>query len=303
MRTETASHRIGALAEGQHGVVSRRQLLAIGVTPSMLNRALQAGRLVPLHRGVYAVGHRRLRTEGHWLAAVLAVGPGAALSHRDAAALHGLRPSNRPRIDVTTTRRGRTRLPGVEVHHTTVLAPRDVTTIDAIPVTTVARTLVDLAQTVPRHHLAKALREAEHLRTADSREIEDVMHRTRTRKGPGHAALRAVLAEHRHRGTQLTRSLLEDRFLALVDAHDLPRPRANFHVAGREVDAVWPAARLAVELDGWERHKDRHAFQHDREKANALTEAGYTVLRFTHDDVVRRPAATARSLRTFLAEA
>jgi predicted transcriptional regulator of viral defense system len=294
---------MGALAAGQHGVVSRRQLLAIGMTPSMLNRALQASRLVPLHRGVYAVGHRRLRAEGHWLAAVLAIGPGAALSHRDAAALHGLRPSNRPRVDVATTRRARADHAGIEIHHTAVLEAHHVTTVDGIPVTTVARTLVDLAQVVPRDHLAKALREAEHLRIADVCEIEDAMRRTRTRTGPGHATLRAVLAEHRLHGTQLTRSVLEDRFLALVDARGLPRPRANVHVAGQEVDACWPAARLVVELHGWARHKDRWAFQRDREKGNALTAAGWTVLRFTHDDVVRRPAEIAHRVRTLLERA
>lgn len=293
---------MATLADGQYGVVARRQLLAIGITPSMLKWALRAGRLVPLHRGVYAVGHRRLRTEGHWLAAVLALGPGAALSHRDAAALHGLRPSNRPRIDVTTTRRGLKPHPGIDIHRTAVLTARDVTTIDAVPATTVARTLVDLAHVVPREHLAKALREADRLRTADVHEIEDAMRRTRTRKGPGHAALKAVLEEHRLHGTQLTRSALEDRFLRLVEAHGLPRPRTNVHLEGMEVDAHWPP-RLVVELDGWARHKDRRAFQHDREKANALTTAGFTVLRFTHDDVVRRPAETALRIRALLPEA
>jgi very-short-patch-repair endonuclease len=150
--------------------------------------------------------------------------------------------------------------------------------------------------------VAKALREAEHLRIADVHEIEDAMWRTRTRKGPGHAKLRAVLAEHRRQGAQLTRSVLEDRFLALTVAHGLPRPRTNVHVAGMEVDAHWPP-RLVVELDGWTRHKDRHAFQRDRQKGNVLTAAGFTVLRFTHDDVVRRAAETAHRIRALLSEA
>ncbi len=302
MRTQNCSHRMAVLAESQHGVVSRPQLLAIGITPSMLNRALQARRLVPLHRGVYAVGHRRLRTEGHWLAAVLALGPGAALSHRDAAAVHGLRPSNRPRIDVTTKRRGLKPHPGIDIHHTAILDAPDVTALAGIPVTTVARTLVDLASVVPPAHLAKALGEAEHLRTADVQEIEDAMRRTRTRKGPGHARLRRALEEHRRQGAQLTRSVLEDRFLAVTDAHGLPRPRTNVHLDGMEVDAHWPP-RLVVELDGWARHKDRRAFQRDREKGNALTAAGFTVLRFTHDDVVRRPAETARRIQALLEQA
>jgi very-short-patch-repair endonuclease/predicted transcriptional regulator of viral defense system len=303
MRHQTASHRIEELADRQYGVVSRRQLLEIGVTSSMIRGRLGNRALVELHRGVYAAGHRRLRTEGHWLAAVLAVGPGAALSHRDAAALHGLRPSDRTRIDVTARRRGRTKHPGIDIHHTAVLPDGDVTTIAAIPVTTVARTLVDLAHVVPRQQLARVLREAEHLRTVDVHELKDAMRRTRTRKGRGHAALKAVLEEHRRQGAQLTRSILEDRFLTLLDAHGLPRPRTNVHVAGMEVDACWRAWRLVVELDGWARHKDRQAFQRDRAKSNALAEAGFTVLRFTHDDVQRRPAETARRIRALLERA
>lgn len=299
-RTVAIEARIGELAARQHGVVARWQLAAISVTPSMIESRLTRGLLIRLHRGVYAVGHRRLRIEGHWLAAVLAIGPGAALSHREAAALHGLRPSSRPRTDVTTTRHGLTAPTGVDLHETRSLEPHDTTTIDAIPVTTVARTLVDLAGVVPQAHLSKALREAEHLRVADLRQIEEAMRRTRNRPGPGHANLRAVLEEHRERGTQLTRSVLEDHFVALLEAHRIPAADMNAGVHGDEVDAFWSRSKLVVELDGWARHKDRHAFQRDREKSNALTQAGYTVLRFTHDDVVRRPADVAHQIRALL---
>lgn len=303
MRHRTTSHRLGELAEAQHGVVSRPQLLALGATPSMIRTRVANRALVQLHPGVYALGHRQLRREGLWLAAVLACGPDAALSHREAAALHGLRPSNRSRVDVTTPRRIRRPPVGIEAHHSTALDAGEIVTVAAIPVTTVERTLVDLAGVVPKDHLAKALREAEHLRTIDMAELRDAMQRTRTRKGPGHAKLKAVLDEHRRRGTQLSRSVLEDRFLALCDEHGLPRPRINFHVEGGEVDACWPAHMLAVELDGWERHKDRHAFQRDRAKGNVLTEAGWRLLRFTHDDVVRRPADIAARIRRLLTDA
>jgi very-short-patch-repair endonuclease len=134
----------------------------------------------------------------------------------------------------------------------------------------------------------------------DVHDLHDAMDRTRNRPGPGHATLTAVLREHRRRGTQLTRSVLEDRFLKLCDRHGLPHPHTNFHVGAHEVDACWPAHRLAVELDGWERHKDRQAFQDDRTKANALTRMGYRVLRFTHDDVVRRATHTAATIDAFL---
>jgi very-short-patch-repair endonuclease len=222
------------------------------------------------------------------------------LSHREAAALHGLRPSNRSRVDVSTDSRGHVAQPGIEIHHTTTLDAKDRTTVEGIPVTTVARTLVDLAYAVPRDHLAKALREADHLRATDLTAIHATMDRTRHRPGTGHAILKAVLEEHHRQGTQLTRSILEARFLQLADRHGLPRPRTNFHIGPHEVDACWPAHRLAVELDGWARHKDRHAFQRDRTKGNDLTRAGWRVLRFTHDDVARRPAKTAATINAFL---
>lgn len=148
---------------------------------------------------------------------------------------------------------------GIDVYHSTTLDARDVTAVAGIPVTTVARTLVDLANVVRRDSLAKALREAEHLRAVDVRDLRAALERTRHRPGPGHAELKAVLEEHRRRGTQLTRSL------------GAP--------------------------------KDRVAFQRDREKGNALTGAGWQLLRFTHDDVVRRPEEIAAQLRRLLAGA
>jgi len=288
---------IGRLAAAQHGVVGRRQLLAAGVTSSMIETRIGSGLLVPRLRGVYAVGHDRLRREGHWLAAVLAVGPGAALSHRSAAALHGLRPAGGVRVDVSTSGRPRGQT-GIAIHHTTVL---EVEKRDGVPVTPVARTLVDLAGVVPRDQLAKALREAERQQVLDVRAIEAALGRVRNRPGPGHAAMRAALEDMRAKGTQLTRSALEDRFLALLDAHGLPRPLVNTWIESLEVDAAWPAARLVVELDGWAHHGDRAAFQRDRDRANLLLEAGWRIARFTHDDVVRRPAEIAARLARLLA--
>ncbi|HET6448421.1 MAG TPA: DUF559 domain-containing protein [Conexibacter sp.] len=293
---------IGRLAAGQHGVVSRGQLLDAGLTVTMIDKRVARGRLVLMHRGVYAAGHAHLRPNGYRLAAVLAVGPGAVLSHRDAAALHALRNSGGARIDVSTPaeRRGTQR---IRVHGRRVLDACDVTRVDDIPVTTIARTLVDLAEVVAADALSKALGEAERRRILDVVGIEDALVRVRGRRGTGVAKLRAVLAELAAHGTTLTRSPLEDRFLSLLAAHDLPRPATNRHVAGFEGDAVWPAARLVVELDGWDAHKTRRAFQRDRSKANALTLAGWTVLRFTHDDLVRRPEVVVAGLRGALSRA
>lgn len=303
MGAQTCSPRgrtIEELAAGQYGVVARWQLAAEGVTKRMIETRLATGRLVPLHRGVYAVGHAHLKREGRWLAAVLAVGPGAVLSHRDAAGLHDLRPANHERIDVTTTRRGRGSQSRITVHHTTQLHPLDVTTRRGVPVTSVARTIVDLASVVAKDSLAKAVNQAERQQTFDLNGVEAVLGRTTGRCGNGHAKLRAVLAETAAHGLHVTRSELEDRFLALLQRHGLPRPKTNVWIGPFQVDALWPTHRLAVELDGWKDHRTRRAFQHDRTKANALQAKGLRVLRYTYDDVVRRPAEVTRDLRGFL---
>jgi len=285
---------IAGLAHGQWGVVARRQLMAEGVTERMIHRRLASGRLVPLYRGVYAVGHDRLRREGRWLAAVLAV-PGSVLSHRDAAGLHGLRPANHREVDVTVAR-GAARQRGIRIHRTRVLDARDVTTVERIPVTTVARTLVDLAGMVPADHVSKVLREAERQQVLDVRAIDEVLARTRGRRGPGHERITDALAELAQLGTTL-RSPLEVAFARLVRQAGLPKPHANARVAGMEVDAHWPADRLIVELDGWEHHRAREAFQRDRVRDRELMAAGHRVVRFTHDDVARRPDHVVETLR------
>jgi len=293
---------IGALAARQHGVVSRRQLLDARIASSTIDDRVATGRLVLLHRGVYAVGHRHLRIEGFWLAAVLAAGDRAALSHRDAAALHGLRPSNRPRVEVSTPAE-RKPTAKIHVHGRRVLDAQDVTTVSGIPVTTVDRTLVDIGEVLGHQQLTKVLGEAERQCTLDVKGIEEAIGRLRGRRGPSIAKLRAALAELEHHGAQLTRSRLEDRFLPLLDAYDLPRPATNAYAEGYECDAVWHRHKLVIELDGWDAHKTRRAFQDDRTKANRLTNAGWTVLRFTHADVVRRPRETAAAIAVQLSRA
>jgi very-short-patch-repair endonuclease/predicted transcriptional regulator of viral defense system len=294
--------RIAALAAKQHGVVTRAQLLDARIASSTVDERVASRALLKLHRGVYAVGHASLRREGHWLAAVLAIGDRAALSHRDAAALHELRPSARPRIEVSTTKE-RTTTAKVQVHARRLLDARDVTTVDGIPVTTVARTLLDLAEVLTHQPLVKVCGEAERQGKLDMKGIEEAIGRVRGRRGRSIAKLRAALDELKRHGATLTRSHLEDQFLALLDAHDLPRPATNAHVAGYEVDAVWRSQHLAVELDGWEAHRTRRAFQRDRVKGNAIQAAGYALLRFTHADVVRRPGEVAADVAKQLSRA
>ncbi|MFL5816503.1 MAG: DUF559 domain-containing protein [Conexibacter sp.] len=306
MRSTTDSDptdvRIWRLADRQHGVVSRRQLVAVGVGNRAIGDRLARRLLVPLHRGVYAFGHRQLRTEGRWLAAVLAVGPGAVLSHRDAAALHGVRttPEGR-RISVSTPAHARA-IEGVWVKGRRALTADDVAVVRAIPVTSPARTLVDLAPMLTAGQLQSTLGEADRRGLLDVQAVERALARTKGRHGQGHARLRAALDAHEKHGAVLTRSWLEERFLDLVLTAGLPRPLLNAPAAGYEVDALWPDQRVAVELDGWADHKERAAAARDRDKTNRLQVAGYVVLRFLHGDMVGRPGEVAAAIRDVLAQ-
>lgn len=286
---------IAKLADRQHGVVGRSQLIEIGVTASMIRTRRERGRLIVVHKGVYAVGHRRLTSHGFWLAAVLAGGDGAVLSHRDAATLHRVLSSDRSRIEVTTPRTVAS-TSRIDVYARRTLQPEELATIAGIPVTTVERTLVDLAGVVPPHRLRKALAEAERMRVADARALAAAMERTRSRAGRGHAALTTALKELRAHGPQKTRSTAEDLLLDLAIEHRLARPSMNRIVDGVEVDALWPAQRVAVEVDGDAYHWTPSTRARDRAKANGLVTAGWRVLRFGWLDVsdpLRRPSVVA----------
>ena len=195
----------------------------------------------------------------------------------------------------STTRRGAQQR-GIELHVVERLDPADVTTVEGIPATTVARTLVDLASVVNGQALTKALNEAEMQRTFDLKAIDEAAKRVSHRPNLGHANLRRALAELAQHGTTVTRSALEVAFQRLIGDAGLPRPTANAHLHGYEVDALWPADRLVVELDGWASHRTRRAFERDRTKDATLTTAGYTVLRFTHQQVTRQPGWVAETL-------
>ena len=278
------------LASRQHGVVARRQLLALGVGRDAIARRLRDGRLHSLHAGVYAVGHPELRIEGKWLAAVLACGPGAVLSHRAAAALSGLRPAWRDRIEVSAARTAVGR-PGIVVHRPRRLEDDERTILDRIPVTTVARTLTDVADVVEARVLRKLLEQAEILRLDATPTVIP------GRRGAGRLA--AALAELRPH-VRLTRSDLEDRFLEICRG-DLPPPLVNGVIEGEEVDFCWPAARVIAETDGWATHGTRTAFGRDRRRSTSLSMRGWIVVRFTYDDVVYDPVYVTDALRRLLA--
>jgi very-short-patch-repair endonuclease len=288
---------IAALAARQHGVVSRSQLLAAGLGRGAVDRRVAVARLHPLHRGVFAVGHRVLTKHGVWMAAVLAAGDGAALSHRSAAELWGIRHTQRSRIDVTVPRHRRGR-PGVE-YHQTVLPLDEVTTERGIAVTNPARTLLDLAAVLTPQQLAHALNEAEIRRLTSPLPLDALVARHPGRRGT--TGLRRALRKQREIGEAITRSRFERRFLDFADEHGLPRPRVNERLGPYEPDAFWPEQRLVVELDSYGIHTTRQAFEADRERDRALQANGYRVVRITWRQLHADPHAIAHQLRALLA--
>jgi very-short-patch-repair endonuclease len=273
---------IAELASRQHGTVGRRQLLAFGLSAKTIDRRVARRWLHVIHPGVYAVGHRALTMRGLWMAAVLAGGPGAVLSHRAAAALWGVRRSSA--IEVTSPRHLRRR--GIVAHRAT-LPPDEVTTRAAIPVTTITRTVYDLAAVRPYHDVEAAANQAEYQQLTDTLSLGALVARHPHCRGI--ASLKRLIADNAI-GTRMSRSDLEIAFQAFLDAHRLPRPDAtNVHVeaGGRlhECDNVWFGARLIVELDG-PGHATRKAFYADRADDRALTVAGWIVIRVTERDLL-----------------
>jgi hypothetical protein len=253
---------IALLAEDQHGVAARAQLRALGLTEKAIAHRLRTGRLLHRYRGVYAVGHGRLSRRGRFMAAVLAAGPGAVLSHRSAAELWDMRDQSAGRIEVTAPRRRRLG-PAVALHRRALPAD-ETTSLDAIPVTTVSRTIADLAEVVPKSHCERAMARADGRRLTDRLSVADIAARHPRQRGMG--TITALLAADG--GPAPTRSELEARFLDVIDEAGLPRPRSGVHLqAGgraRECDAVWAHQRLVVELDGRRFHDTAVGLERDR---------------------------------------
>ncbi len=295
---------IARLAVLQHGVVALLQLLGLGLSASAVRSRVACGRLHRVHAGVYAVGHAPLTRGGHYVAAVLACGAGAALSCREGAAWRGLRPSSRSSVDVTTARRAGRGRKGIDAHTSATLLERDIEVVDGIRCTSVARTLLDLAAVLPRRAVERAFDQAEVLQALDARKIEDVLERTNGHRG--NATLRLILADHGP-GTTLTRNDLEEAFLAICRAANLPRPEVNTWIAleptGYEPDFLWRRHGLIAEVDGRDVHTTRRAFEHDRRRDQQLMLAGYRVVRFTWRQVVHEPATVLSAMRGLLRQA
>ncbi len=284
---------LSRLAQRQHGVISRRQLIDGGLGVRTISRRVEAGRLHQVHRGVYFVGDGRINRRGEWMAAVLACGDGALLSHRSACALWGIAMPRRDSTDVTAAT-GRRR-PGITVHEGAI-SDADRTTVGHIPVTTLARALFDFAEVEAEDDLRRAAEEADRLRLFSVRDLEGVCARC-----PGRRALRPVRALiEEFRMPEDTQSPLEERVLGLCRHYGLPLPLTGKTVLGREVDAFWPDRKLMVEGDSWQFHSHRAAFERDRERDTAMQVAGYRVIRLTDRRLTREPARVADELRRLL---
>jgi len=279
MRRERANadRALARVAARQHGVVSAAQLAEAGIPDYTVSRRVRAGCLHRLHRGVYAVGHTKLSFEGRCMAAVLALGDQAVVSHQSAAALWGMLKPTDGAIHVTLPGDGgRRRRRGIWIHRSHSLIAGVTTRRRAIALTKPPRTLRDLHRSVPDETYRSAVRRALDLRLISS------------------AQLRSE--------DELTRSELERLMLRLCRRHRLPQPEVNAHVGRYEVDFLWSQQRLIVEVDGFRHHGNRSAFEHDRARDAHLQSLGFRVLRFTQRQLTDEHSAVVAAMHALLGQ-
>jgi very-short-patch-repair endonuclease len=303
IRGKRRSHDIDAaiarIAARQHGAISRLQLLGLGLSADAIDRRIQAGRLHPIHRGVYAVGHPNLSREGRYLAAVLFAGEGAVLSHCAAADLWELRASKESDIDVTvpTDRRGDA---SVRIRRDT-LDPSETMTRNGIRVTKPLRTLLDLASCVSEKELERAIRQAVYRRLTTTALLAEAVHQRTGQRG-AKKMRKALINIGEAPGP--TRSDLEEEFLPFLRKHRLPMPDLNvkMRIRGRQIEAdcLWREQRVIVELDGRDAHDSTPAFEADRARDSALIAAGWRPIRITGPRMRNDGRALASELRAIL---
>jgi very-short-patch-repair endonuclease len=284
------------LASRQHGVVAARQLATLGLGRRAIQHRVDRGRLYPVMRGVYAVGRPELTRHGWWMAAVLACGASAVLSHRSAAALWGILRESDGSIEISHETIQRCRRPGIRAHRRTKLGPDDLAVCAGIPVTAPVRTLVDLAAMVAPARLERAITEADRLDLVDPIRLRGALASLSGQRGVGR--LRALLDRRTFR---LTDSELESRFLALVLKAGLPLPRTRQMLNGFRVDFFWPELGLVVETDGLRYHRTPAQQAKDRIRDQAHVAAGHTSLRFTHSQVRFEPVHVCETLTSVVA--
>ncbi|HEU5061946.1 MAG TPA: DUF559 domain-containing protein [Solirubrobacterales bacterium] len=299
-RSRGSEGEIAELARRQRGVVARQQLLDLGLGEDSIERRLALGRLHRLLPGVYAVGHRLIPRHGWLMAAVLASGPEAVLSHHSAASLWGLRGYSERAVDVTVPRKS-TSSKLVKRHHSLV-PPDERTTEEGIPVTTVPRAILDLAATEDAETIQSLLRESEFLELSDRLSLPHLLERYPGRRGT--RKVRSALERLAEEPQGRRRSALEERFGPFLRRYRLPLPRYNDWIALGDkrvcVDCHWPEVRQIVELDGWQGHRTKTAFREDRARDRRLRVAGYSVIHITWNQLDDEPEAIAADLRALL---
>ena len=298
---------VAELASAQHGVFGLGQLRALGMSTRVVNRRATTGRLHRIHQTVYSLVPRELlKREGLWMAAVLACGPDAVLSHRSAAALLELRDWGWTKIEVTVPRRSARRHEGVAVHRSTKLTAKDVTVVNNIPRTSAARTLLDLAEVVTMRQLERSFDQAEIAEVFDLKAIQDQLARNPTRAGA--KAVREVLETH-YIGKTPTWSENEEALLAITRPLGIPDPDTNQFVILDDggppirVDFVWRDQRVAIEADSRKWHLTRQRFETDRQRDQRLIAAGWTIIRTTWKQMTRGPHELRPLLLTLLSPA
>src|SRR3954471_7547999 len=274
-KPEPGSRTVWRLAAKQHGVVTRAQLLAAGLSGPAIHHRVANGRLHRIHRGVYAVGRPQLDRYGRWLAAVLACGPHAALSHRSAAVLLGLIGGDPDPVEISVPLHVHRTRPGLVVHRRSNLGERDLAKREGIAVTTPARTLVDLAGRLSPGQLEAAINEADRLNLIGPEQLK-----------------RALAGERGSVGAPKLRELLDSRIFALTDSELERRFLRDFY---------WPSLGLVVETDGLRYHRTPTQQAKDRQRDQAYVLAGLTPLRFTHAQVAREPDRVVSTLRAVTA--
>jgi very-short-patch-repair endonuclease len=292
------AHRaLARLAGDQHGVVARRQLFEIGFGRRAIDGMLDRGRLHGVHRGVYLVGHRAAAAGAREMAALLATGPGSALSHATAAARQGLIARPPDVVEVTVCGRAAVARPGIRVHRTDRLAADERRSHGGLLCTSPARTLLDLASRLDETRLRWAVEEGRVQRHVTAEELRDLLARHPGRRGA--ARLRRVV-EDLTGAPSVTRSEAERRLLDVIRSAGLPAPRTNVMVGRWSVDLHWPAQRLVVEVDGFAYHGGRTAFERDRRKDADLQAAGLRVARLSWRQITHEPLVVTALLARLL---
>lgn len=298
-RAEAPDQAIARLAGRQNGVVTLLQLLAIGLTRKAIRHRVATGRLHAVHRGVYLVGHVVAPAWACETAAVLASGAGTLVSFHSGAGLWGLRPTPPPTVDVTVVGRNPGQRPGIRLHRVRELAAEDRARRHGLPVTAPSRTILDQAAVLAPRDLERTIDEARRQRL-----VTDASLIAAVQRAPNHRGARAVRTALDSQGEpHMTRSEAEERMLALVRAADLRAFETNRNVRGYEVDFLWRAEHVIVEVDSWQFHGDRKAFETDRRRDADLHAAGYTVLRITARQLRREPLYVAARLAALLTRA